>query len=123
VALPVLSADLEIAALGAARTELTLMGRCDPPLGALGRRLDQLLFQRIAEASIRSFVRRVADVLEKPPGGAPPPAGPGPAPELLPALLRLGALPRHRRLRAGLRPLPTARPGPCGCPADRGRRL
>jgi hypothetical protein len=67
---PVLSADLEIAALGAARTQLTLMGRYDPPVGVLGRRLDQLLFQRIAEATIRSFLRRVAEALERPPGDA-----------------------------------------------------
>jgi hypothetical protein len=70
---PELSADLEIAALGATRTQLTLMGRYDPPVGALGRRLDQLLFQRIAEASVRSFLRRVAEALERPPGDATTP--------------------------------------------------
>ena len=69
-AFPVLSADLEIAALGATRTQLTLMGRYDPPIGALGGRLDQLLFQRIAEASVRSFLGRVAEALERPPGSA-----------------------------------------------------
>jgi hypothetical protein len=64
---PVLSADLEVAGLGPARTQLSVMGRYDPPLGGLGRTLDRLLFHRVAEASVRSFLRRVAEVLERSP--------------------------------------------------------
>ncbi len=65
---PVLSADLEIAPLDEELTQLTLRGRYEPPLGAVGRRLDRLLMHRIAEASIRAFLGRLvsslADALE-----------------------------------------------------------
>jgi len=57
---PVLTADLEVAALDAGLTQLTLRGSYDPPLGAVGRRLDRLLMHRVAEASIRSFMSRLA---------------------------------------------------------------
>ena len=58
-----LSADLEVAALDPDLTQLTLRGSYDPPLGAMGRRLDRLLMHRVAEASIRSFLRHLADGL------------------------------------------------------------
>jgi hypothetical protein len=57
---PVLSADLEVASLGDHMTQLTLHGRYDPPLGAIGRRMDRLLMHRIAEATVRSFLSRLA---------------------------------------------------------------
>jgi hypothetical protein len=60
---PVLSADLEIAALGDTLTQLTLHGRYDPPLGAIGRRIDRLLMHRIAEATVRGFLVRLAEGL------------------------------------------------------------
>jgi hypothetical protein len=60
---PVLTADLEIAGVGLGFTRLTLRGHYDPPLGALGRRIDRLTLHRLAEATIRSFMRRVADSL------------------------------------------------------------
>lgn len=60
---PVLSADLEVAALDSKLTQLTLRGSYDPPLGAVGRRLDRLLMHRVAEASVRSFLRRLAEGL------------------------------------------------------------
>jgi hypothetical protein len=60
---PVLSADLEVAALDPFLTQLTLRGRYEPPLGTVGRRLDRLLMHRVAEASIRSFLRRLAESL------------------------------------------------------------
>jgi hypothetical protein len=60
---PVLSADLEVAALGDEFTQLTLQGRYDPPLGSLGQRIDRLLMHRIAEASVRSFLSHLAERL------------------------------------------------------------
>ncbi|MBV9311281.1 MAG: hypothetical protein JOZ73_10630 [Solirubrobacterales bacterium] len=63
---PRLEADLELAPLGDASTEITLMGRYDPPLAARGRQADRLLLHRVAEASVRSFLTRVAAAL----GGA-----------------------------------------------------
>lgn len=60
---PVLTADLEVTELDPELTQLTLNGRYEPPLGAIGRRLDRLLMHRIAEASVRSFLRRLAEAL------------------------------------------------------------
>jgi hypothetical protein len=57
---PVLEADLQIAAVGPRRTQLSLNGRYEPPLGAVGRALDRTLLHRIAEATVRDFLERVA---------------------------------------------------------------
>lgn len=62
-AFPILQADLEVAPVGD-ETQLTLMGRYDPPLGALGRQLDRLLLHRVAQASVRSFLEGVGAALE-----------------------------------------------------------
>ncbi len=61
---PTLDADLEVMPLGPDQVMLTLMGRYEPPLGAVGRRMDRLVLHRIAEASVRSFLRRAAVKLE-----------------------------------------------------------
>jgi hypothetical protein len=50
--------------MGPDQIMLTLMGRYEPPLGAVGRGLDRLVLHRIAEACIRSFLRRTAANLE-----------------------------------------------------------
>lgn len=60
---PVLSADLEVAALSPKITHLSLRGSYDPPLGAVGQRLDRLLLHRVAEATIRAFMRRLVESL------------------------------------------------------------
>src|SRR5580700_93683 len=60
---PVLSADLEIAPLDPDLTQLTIQGRYEPPLGALGRRIDRLLMHRVAEASVRAFLNRLVSSL------------------------------------------------------------
>lgn len=60
---PVLSADLEVAPLDPGLTQLTIHGRYEPPLGAIGRRLDRLLMHRVAEATIRSFLGRLVSTL------------------------------------------------------------
>ena len=56
---PRLEGDIEVAPLGPERTEITLMGRYDPPLAVLGRQLDRLLLHRVAEACVRSFLTRL----------------------------------------------------------------
>ncbi len=61
---PTLEADLEIMPLGPEQTMLTLMGRYQPPLGAVGRAMDRLVMHRIAEACVRSFLHRSAATLE-----------------------------------------------------------
>jgi hypothetical protein len=63
---PHLDAVLEFAPLGSTVTQVTLMGSYDPPFGAIGRRADTLLLHRVAEASIRSFMTRVARAIDAP---------------------------------------------------------
>ena len=60
---PILEADLVIATLGSDMTQLSLRGSYDPPLGIVGRALDRTLFHRIAEASVKGFVDRIADAV------------------------------------------------------------
>ncbi len=57
---PALNADLEVAPLSPETTQMTLRGHYVPPLGAVGERLDRVLMHRVAEATIRSFMRRLA---------------------------------------------------------------
>jgi hypothetical protein len=61
---PTLDADLEIMPMGPDQAMLTLMGRYEPPLGALGRVVNRLVLHRVAEACVRSFLRRTAANLE-----------------------------------------------------------
>jgi hypothetical protein len=58
--LPTLNAELEVASLGRARTQLAISGRYDPPLGTVGRTVDRLALHRVAEATIKDFLDRVA---------------------------------------------------------------
>jgi hypothetical protein len=62
---PTLDADLEIMPMGPDQVMLTLMGRYEPPLGAVGRVVSRLVLHRVAEACVRSFLRRTAANLEK----------------------------------------------------------
>ncbi len=73
--LPAMEGDLELAPFGPRVTQLAMSGRYLPPLGAVGRAIDRALLNRVAEATVRDFVRRVAAALE---GGAAAPAGPVP---------------------------------------------
>ena len=61
--LPVLNADLEVAALNPEMTELTLRASYEPSLKGLDQRPDRLIIHRIAEATVRSFMRRLTDSL------------------------------------------------------------
>lgn len=77
---PRLEAELRLSALDPERAELALSGRYLPPLGRAGQVLDDTLLTRVARATIRSFLRRVARALEEEAAGhqAASPAG-GPA--------------------------------------------
>lgn len=57
--LPRLEADIELGSLGEDRTQLAISARYRPPLGALGRRVDQILLHRVAEATVKDFLDRV----------------------------------------------------------------
>jgi hypothetical protein len=65
---PALDAELEIRALGPARTRISLSGRYDVPLGRVGEALDDLVLHGLAEDTLRQFLRRLARALEA--GGA-----------------------------------------------------
>ena len=60
---PVLDADLEVARLTPAITQLSISARYTPPLGALGSTIDHAVLHRVAEATVKDFVDRVATVL------------------------------------------------------------
>lgn len=58
---PVLDANLVLTPSGEDAATLTLTGAYRPPLGSLGKLLDQALLHRAATATIRSLLTRVAD--------------------------------------------------------------
>ncbi len=64
--LPKLDAELELGKLGTGRTQLSISGRYEPPLGTVGRTVDRLALHRVAEATIKDFLDRVAAALESP---------------------------------------------------------
>lgn len=65
---PSLDADLEIASLGPNRTQFAISARYRPPFGGVGRVLDRALLHRVAEATIKDFLDRVAEAIA---AGAP----------------------------------------------------
>jgi hypothetical protein len=75
--LPRLDGELELGALGKDRTQLAISGRYAPPLGTVGRTVDRIALHRIAEATIKDFLDRVAIVLQ---AGALTTEGPAPIP-------------------------------------------
>jgi hypothetical protein len=62
---PVLDADLTLTPAGENTALLTLAGAFRPPLGNVGAELDRLLLHRVAEATIRNFLERVATALAR----------------------------------------------------------
>jgi hypothetical protein len=63
---PQLDADVEVAALGPTRTQLSISARYRPPMGPLGRAMDKALLHRVAEATIKDFLDRVGERLLRP---------------------------------------------------------
>lgn len=57
---PVLKADLVLSQLGRAETSISLDGTYQPPMGMVGRVLDRALMGRVAEATVRNWVDRLA---------------------------------------------------------------
>lgn len=62
---PQLDADLEVAPFGLARTEIVLRARYAPPGGSIGRGADRLLLHRVAESTLRAFLSRICDQLNR----------------------------------------------------------
>jgi hypothetical protein len=61
--LPRLDADIELGALGEDRTQLAISARYRPPLGVLGQTVDRVLLHRVAEATLKDFLDRVATAI------------------------------------------------------------
>jgi len=57
---PALDADLEVAPLGTGSTQLSISARYVPPLGKIGRLIDRAVLSRVAEATVKDFLDRVA---------------------------------------------------------------
>ncbi|HLG92131.1 MAG TPA: hypothetical protein VKY15_04020 [Acidimicrobiales bacterium] len=69
---PRLDADLELAPLGPARTQVSLRASYRPPAGRLGQGVDRLLLHRVAESTVRAFVSTACAALAEAAGGAQP---------------------------------------------------
>jgi len=67
VLFPELNAELILTKNGPHRTVLTLKGNYQPPLGALGRLADRAGLGRVAEATVRDWMSRLADALSSAP--------------------------------------------------------
>ena len=57
---PSLDADLEVAPLRPGRTQLAMSARYVPPFGPIGRVIDRAVLSRVAEATLKDFLDRVA---------------------------------------------------------------
>jgi hypothetical protein len=63
---PSLDADLEVAPLGPGRAQLAMSARYVPPFGPVGRAVYRAVLSRVAEATLKDFLDRVAEtILEK----------------------------------------------------------
>jgi hypothetical protein len=60
---PALEADLEVAPLPPNRTQLAMSARYAPPLGLIGKVVDRAVLYRVAEATLKDFLDRVAGAL------------------------------------------------------------
>jgi len=63
---PVMDADITLSPAGEQRTLLVLAGVYRPPLGGLGAGLDQAVLQHVATATVRRFIRRIAEGITSP---------------------------------------------------------
>ncbi len=61
---PELTGDIEIAALGASRTQLSMSALCDPPEEAFAAAADRFLFHRVVEAAVKDFLDRAKEAIE-----------------------------------------------------------
>lgn len=64
---PVLDANLALASGPGGKAVLRLAGSYRPPLDGVGAELDQFALHRVADATIRSLLRRIAGTLDETP--------------------------------------------------------
>lgn len=69
---PALDADVVLTPAGTGATNLRLDGVYRPPLGAIGASLDQAVLNRLATATIRDFIGRIAKAIATSPAASPP---------------------------------------------------
>lgn len=72
---PVLDADLTLTPEGEDRSRLKLVGSYRPPLGRTGAALDTAIMGRVAEATIRALLERVAAAITDPARDPQPSSG------------------------------------------------
>jgi hypothetical protein len=77
---PALDADLRLLPAGEQTTLLSLSGAYRPPLGSLGAALDRAALHRVAAATIRNFLGRLATHITGEAGAAETYADPFPLP-------------------------------------------
>lgn len=61
---PTMTADLVLARLDSDLTQVKFEGSYEPPLGVVGRLLDQAVLHRVAEVSVKKLVDRIIEALE-----------------------------------------------------------
>jgi len=61
---PVLDANIRLSGEGSQGSRVVLTASYRPPLGAAGAGLDRLVLHKVATATIRTFLARVASALE-----------------------------------------------------------
>jgi hypothetical protein len=62
---PRFEGELQLVPIGPGETKLALAGTYDPPLGDVGRAVDNLLMHTAAEATVKDFLEQLAKRLEK----------------------------------------------------------
>ncbi|MGO9077753.1 MAG: hypothetical protein ACLQDY_01770 [Streptosporangiaceae bacterium] len=87
---PALDADITMTPAGPDATRLALAGAYRPPLATLGAGLDRTILHRVATATIRSLLGRVASALADPEQAAQ--AARAPAARLLPWMIEPDAI-------------------------------
>ena len=71
---PVLDANLALSARDDGRAVLRFAGVYRPPLSGVGEELDQIVLNRVASATVRALLARIAPLLAEPAGAPAAPA-------------------------------------------------
>jgi len=61
---PVMTGRVELVPVDKKVTRLTVSGMYEPPLGPVGKKLDEALMHRVAEATVRELAESIAERLE-----------------------------------------------------------
>ena len=64
---PVMTGKVELAPVDPRTTRLTVCGMYQPPLGSLGKQLDDALMHRVAEATVKELAEAIATELDAAP--------------------------------------------------------